>query len=87
MFYVLVIMHYHYVTDSTIPIQPFTNDFPRADINELISPDLLHQVIKGTFKDHLVAWVEDYLVLTHGRTGANVILSDIDARYKVISSL
>jgi len=81
MFYVLVITHYHYVSDFTIPIQPFTNDFPRADIHELISPDLLHQVIKGTFKDHLVTWVEDYLVLTHGRAAANIILSDIDARY------
>ncbi|KAI9569828.1 hypothetical protein HD554DRAFT_2037827 [Boletus coccyginus] len=28
--------------------------FPRADIHELIVLDLLHQLIKGTFKDHLV---------------------------------
>ncbi|KAG1838891.1 hypothetical protein F4604DRAFT_1885392 [Suillus subluteus] len=35
---------------------PFTNDFPRADIHELLSPDILHQIIKGTFKDHLVDW-------------------------------
>ncbi|KAG1732287.1 hypothetical protein EDB19DRAFT_1896780 [Suillus lakei] len=33
---------------------PFTNDFPQADIYQLIVPDLLHQLIKGTFKDHLV---------------------------------
>ena len=51
-----------------------------ADINELISPDLLHQVIKGTFKDHLVTWVEEYLVLKHGRKRANEILDDIDRR-------
>ena len=38
-------------------LQPFMNDFPCADINKLISPDLLHQVIKGSFKDHLVTWV------------------------------
>ena len=54
------------------------NDFPCADINELISPDLLHQVIKGSFKDYLVTWVEEYLVLMHGRSHANVILNDID---------
>jgi hypothetical protein len=30
--------------------QPFTNDFPHADIHELLSPDLLHQVIKGVFQ-------------------------------------
>ena len=59
-------------------LQPFTNDFPCADINKLISPDLLHQVIKGSFKDDLVTWVEEYLVLTHGRSCANVILDDIN---------
>ncbi|KAG2053883.1 hypothetical protein BDR06DRAFT_1051613 [Suillus hirtellus] len=36
---------------------PFTNDFPRADIHELLAPDLLHQLIKGAYKDHLVDWV------------------------------
>ena len=61
--------------------KPFTNDFPQADIHQLIAPDLLHQIIKGTFKDHLVAWVEEYLVITHGRARANVILDDIDRRY------
>ncbi|KAG1782102.1 hypothetical protein EV702DRAFT_1177148 [Suillus placidus] len=40
---------------------PFTNDFPRADIRQLIAPDILHQIIKGCFKDHLVTWVEKYL--------------------------
>lgn len=61
-------------------LQPFTCDFPRADIHELISADLLHQVIKGTFKDHLVTWVGEYLDLEHGRTGADKILDEIDRR-------
>ncbi|EMD36420.1 hypothetical protein CERSUDRAFT_52595 [Gelatoporia subvermispora B] len=61
-------------------IMPFTNDFPRADIHELLSPDLLHQLIKGTFKDHLVSWVEDYLEIVHGEEGAKKILTDIDNR-------
>ncbi|KAG1765450.1 hypothetical protein EDD22DRAFT_978772 [Suillus occidentalis] len=59
---------------------PFTNDFPRADIHELLAPDLLHQIIKGSFKDHLVEWVERYLLQEHGKTWANIILDDIDRR-------
>ncbi|KIM52381.1 hypothetical protein SCLCIDRAFT_32667 [Scleroderma citrinum Foug A] len=35
-------------------IMPFTSDFPHTDIHELIAPDLLYQLIKGTFKDHLI---------------------------------
>ncbi|KAI0669172.1 hypothetical protein C8Q78DRAFT_1070790 [Trametes maxima] len=65
-------------------LTPFTAYFPRADIHELLSPDLLHQVIKGTFKDHLVTWVEDYLVAKHGRAGAAVIMADIDRRIAAV---
>jgi len=59
---------------------PFTHDFPRADIYEIISPDILHQVIKGGFKDHLVAWVDEYLHLVHTDADAEDILDDIDRR-------
>lgn len=60
--------------------KPFTNDFPRANIHELLAPDLLHQIIKGSFKDHLVDWVEAYLQLTHGASRAAEILDDVDRR-------
>jgi hypothetical protein len=60
--------------------QPFTSHFPRADIHELLAPDLLHQIIKGTFKDHLVTWVMDYVAAKHGKSCANQILADIDRR-------
>lgn len=62
-------------------IQPFTHHFPQADIYELLSPDLLHQIIKGVFKDHLVLWVEKYLIAVYGRKGAKQRLSDIDQRF------
>jgi hypothetical protein len=63
-----------------LSLQPFTSDFPRADIHELLSPDLLHQVIKGTFKDHFVMWVNEYLVEVHGEAQGLEIIADIDHR-------
>ncbi|KAF7310321.1 hypothetical protein MIND_00406200 [Mycena indigotica] len=66
-------------------IVPFTDDFPRADIHELISVDLLHQLITGTFKDHLVDWVVEYIETVHDAQEAREILADIDRRYLAFS--
>ncbi len=63
-------------------LQPFTAYFPRADIHEVLTPDLLHQKVKGTFKDHLVTWVEEYLINVHGEAGAAKVMADIDRRYE-----
>ncbi|KAG1727956.1 uncharacterized protein EDB91DRAFT_1253701 [Suillus paluster] len=65
---------------------PFTNDFPRADIYQLLSFDLLHQLVKGAFKDHLVDWVVEYLRLTHGTKRGDEIMSDIDHRIAAVAS-
>ncbi|KAF8903656.1 hypothetical protein CPB84DRAFT_1845636 [Gymnopilus junonius] len=65
-------------------IVPFTHGFLHADIHELLSPDLLHQLIKGTFKDHLVTWVNDYLYYVHGEKVALEIIEDIDHRISAV---
>ncbi|TFK47766.1 hypothetical protein OE88DRAFT_1608853, partial [Heliocybe sulcata] len=50
---------------------PFTSNVPCADIYELISPDILHQLIKGAFKDHLIEWVVECLKLQHSEAESN----------------
>ncbi|KAH7917121.1 hypothetical protein BV22DRAFT_1108625 [Leucogyrophana mollusca] len=77
---------YGVIGDLVISLPPFTNDFPQADIHNLLSPDLLHQLIKGTFKDHLVDWVKKYLNVTHGSKRAKEIMSDIDRRIAAVAS-
>ncbi|KAF9489985.1 hypothetical protein BDN71DRAFT_1484635 [Pleurotus eryngii] len=51
--------------------------FPCADIHGMLSMDLLHQVIKGTFKDHLVDRVVDHINAKNTPTDAARILADI----------
>ncbi|KAF8490678.1 hypothetical protein F5888DRAFT_1807962 [Russula emetica] len=65
-------------------IIPFTSSFPRADIYQLLSADLLHQIIKGTFKDHIVMWVNEYLLELHGEARGQEIVADIDHRISAV---
>jgi hypothetical protein len=37
-------------------------------------------VIKGTFKDHLVTWINDYVKAEYPESEAKKILDDIDRR-------
>ncbi|KAF8260212.1 hypothetical protein EI94DRAFT_1611715, partial [Lactarius quietus] len=63
---------------------PYTHSFPHVDIHELIAPDLLHQLIKGVFKDHIVKWVIAYVHKTHGGNAVLDIIEDIDRRISAV---
>ena len=44
----------------------------------MISQDLLHQVIKDTFKDHLVTCIVDYIQYANTEGEARCLLDELD---------
>jgi hypothetical protein len=43
------------------PGVPFWADLPYVEISHCVTPDLLHQLNKGVFKDHVFEWCRDIL--------------------------
>jgi hypothetical protein len=43
--------------------------------------------VKGTFKDHIVEWVEEYIKDVHSNAEALRILVDIDQRYIICCNI
>ncbi|KAH9931773.1 hypothetical protein B0H21DRAFT_836254 [Amylocystis lapponica] len=58
-------------------IDPFWKDLPHCNIFACITPDLLHQLHKGVFKDHIVSWASACM------EGGE---AEIDRRFKVMTT-
>jgi nitrogen fixation-related uncharacterized protein len=57
------------------PLNPFWTDLPYCDIHTCITPDLLHQLHKGVFGDHVAEWTVEAM-----RNGKK----ELDQRYKAM---
>ncbi|KAF8487754.1 hypothetical protein JB92DRAFT_3085489 [Gautieria morchelliformis] len=57
--------------------QPFWADLPHTNIFECFTPDLLHQLHKGVFKDQMVKWC----IQIAGKWGTQ----EVDERFKCLS--
>ncbi|KAJ3503514.1 hypothetical protein NLJ89_g8395 [Agrocybe chaxingu] len=66
-----------FVSQSLRAINPFWASLPHCNIFSCITPDLLHQLHKGVFKDHIVSWA------TEAISGA---ADEVDRRFRTMST-
>ncbi|KEP46797.1 hypothetical protein V565_181170 [Rhizoctonia solani 123E] len=58
--------------------KPFWADLPHTNIFSCLTPDILHQLHKGVFKDHLMDWCLKLIKSSNGST------DDVDYRFKAM---
>ncbi|KAJ7911973.1 hypothetical protein B0H13DRAFT_2478875, partial [Mycena leptocephala] len=68
-------------TQGLRPGDPFWKDLPHCDIFQCFTPDILHQLHKGVFKEHISSWATASL---GGTEAANE--EEIDLRFRAMPS-
>ncbi|KAJ7097059.1 hypothetical protein B0H15DRAFT_961174 [Mycena belliarum] len=63
------------------PADPFWKDLPHCDIFHCFTPDLLHQLHKGVFNEHVLNWARESLEDSESQT-ANT--AEIDLRFQAM---
>lgn len=64
-------------TTGLRPVRPFWDDLPHCNIFACLTPDILHQLHKGMFKEHVSKWATK---LMNGQD------DEIDRRFKAMTS-
>ncbi|EUC56746.1 hypothetical protein RSOL_193550 [Rhizoctonia solani AG-3 Rhs1AP] len=68
-----------FVTEGLKPYgKPFWADLPHTNIFTCLTPDILHQLHKGVFREHLMNWCIKLVTQSYGNA------SQIDNRFKLI---
>ncbi|CCO36287.1 hypothetical protein BN14_10419 [Rhizoctonia solani AG-1 IB] len=68
-----------FVTEGLKPYgKPFWADLPHTNIFTCLTPDILHQLHKGVFKEHLMNWCIKLVTRSHGSA------APIDDRFKLM---
>ncbi|KAJ6591367.1 hypothetical protein B0H10DRAFT_2167842 [Mycena sp. CBHHK59/15] len=65
-----------FVDQNLRPINPFWSDLPHCDIFSCMTPDILHELHNGIFRDHIVSWA------TSATAGTG---DEIDRRFRAMS--
>ncbi|KAJ7936264.1 hypothetical protein B0H13DRAFT_2303980 [Mycena leptocephala] len=64
-------------TQGLRPGDPFWKDLPHCDIFPCFTPDILHQLHKGVFKEHISSWATASLGGTEAPNEEEIDLRDI----------